>query len=719
MHTAKKDEYDFSTHIIKGTSRFLRKGVSYKEEDKLEELSINKKVLIDENQTPQEQAKSRYKVLEVEGKVRKDGVTIHSSNLEKLNNTSKVITKDSGSETVMVLDIPIKVKAGEIIGQVGEYNLSTKKGNKLLHLEVFTSDDVKAFAKASKIKFKNDTNSNKLKANKILIPKDIKTYKYKKEKTTCAKANNTTIRKGYQTRDTRGNLIVTNIMSSEKKDIKIIVDKTQEYNNRYLVLSINDIDKRGSNLTVYKEEIVEKELVEIEDFSIQKYDKTLDSSKIKNITFKNKKYLEIEDATLVLLSDCKQTHGITLDWARIFKTSGDKISIFENLESIINPGSKEDIRLNSNFKELFEAIESDDKDKIIDAQELSASTLDKEVKKLTSKYIVKHSSQWDKKVNLSDEVLKIVNSIDETKLKNKETIIKHLKNEKSRIENLALFDECKGIEGFPQSDKVYHINPIGLVGEFTSRCYCDRDFTVDEVKDIVKELRDSESNVKKKYKYDLFSASSCKIPEVDKTYERFTEELNKTFNKYEINTCLRKIHFLAQSYTESAYFSATREGDNAAGTYLKNKSYYPYIGRGLIQITHGGSTSGTIGYKQYFEYLGRSDYSTKYELLNESLEHALDASGYFWFRGKLLSKGTSLKSKYSNKDGIKKSYLKKSILTPSKYTTLDLNLVADDDNVKQVTYLVNGSGMYHLDKRTKYTNKLKGIFDYDKCTSKA
>ena len=51
---------------------------------------------------------------------------------------------------------PIKVKAGEIIGLVGEYNIPTKKGNKLLHLEVFTSDDVIAFASSAKNTFNEE-----------------------------------------------------------------------------------------------------------------------------------------------------------------------------------------------------------------------------------------------------------------------------------------------------------------------------------------------------------------------------------------------------------------------------------------------------------------------------------------------------------------------------------------------------------------------------------
>ena len=51
---------------------------------------------------------------------------------------------------------PIKVKGGEIIGLVGEYNIPTKKGNKLLHLEVFTSDDVIAFVSIAKNTFNEE-----------------------------------------------------------------------------------------------------------------------------------------------------------------------------------------------------------------------------------------------------------------------------------------------------------------------------------------------------------------------------------------------------------------------------------------------------------------------------------------------------------------------------------------------------------------------------------
>lgn len=244
-------------------------------------------------------------------------------------------------------------------------------------------------------------------------------------------------------------------------------------------------------------------------------------------------------------------------------------------------------------------------------------------------------------------------------------------------------------------------------------CFCGRDFTVDEVTSIIHQLRDSESSIKKNYGYELFSGNNCKFPLRDKTYEKFTETINVIFYKYEINTCIRKIHFLAQSYEESAYFSTSQE--KGSEMYLKSRYYYPYIGRGIIQLTHSGEKIGEMGYKQYFEFLNRTDYKTSYDLLNKDIRYAFDASGYFWFRGKLLSKGDFFKGKYPNSKGEKKLFPKKKV---GKYTTIDINLVADDDNVEQITFLVNGQNMYNLDGRKKSTKKLKEIFNYEKCINK-
>lgn len=98
-----------------------------------------------------------------------------------------------------------------------------------------------------------------------------------------------------------------------------------------------------------------------------------------------------------------------------------------------------------------------------------------------------------------------------------------------------------------------------------------------------------------------------------------------------------------------------------------------------------------------------NDYKKNYALLNQSLHLAVDANGYFWKRGKLLS------ARYPNPSGVKVKYPKTKLPT---HTTIDINLVADDDNTRQVTFLVNG-GQYAIEERISYVNELKRIFNYE------
>ncbi|MEO6834120.1 MAG: hypothetical protein ABI378_15585, partial [Chitinophagaceae bacterium] len=92
-------------------------------------------------------------------------------------------------------------------------------------------------------------------------------------------------------------------------------------------------------------------------------------------------------------------------------------------------------------------------------------------------------------------------------------------------------------------------------------CFCDRNFSLDELKTVVKNLR-NEEKIKTTA---LFFSDNCPLPENDKTYERFLEELNAMLNKFGINTCIRKLHFIAQSYHESGRFGTTLEGASGDG----------------------------------------------------------------------------------------------------------------------------------------------------------
>ena len=166
----------------------------------------------------------------------------------------------------------------------------------------------------------------------------------------------------------------------------------------------------------------------------------------------------------------------------------------------------------------------------------------------------------------------------------------------------------------------------------------------------------------------------------DCTYENFTKELNKVFNDYEINTCIRKVHFLAQCYHESAMFRATYEKkpneENIEGGAF-------YRGRGLIQLTHD------YNYKNFKEAMGDTTALEDFvPRVAKEMKLACQASGYYW---KKIGSGKG-----------------------------NINQFADLDDILVVSREVNGhySKPKGMESRIKYTNLLKNIFDYEKCISK-
>ena len=161
----------------------------------------------------------------------------------------------------------------------------------------------------------------------------------------------------------------------------------------------------------------------------------------------------------------KKLPPISFDWAKIIEIkSNDKISILEKLENLIIPKlQKNGAKLNSSYEELFKLIDNDN-NKELDQQEIKDAAKNEMIKITTSNYIVKHSSEWDITTNMADVLLDI-----SSKYKN-ELDEDDINREKERIKKLSFFNECKSIADFPQSDEVFHLNAIGLVGEFDKGC---------------------------------------------------------------------------------------------------------------------------------------------------------------------------------------------------------------------------------------------------------
>jgi len=153
-----------------------------------------------------------------------------------------------------------------------------------------------------------------------------------------------------------------------------------------------------------------------------------------------------------------------------------------------------------------------------------------------------------------------------------------------------------------------------------------------------------------------------------------TPGVNETFDKYQINTKLRMAHFLAQVMHESGGFRWLREiwGPTAAQRGYEGRrdlgntqsgDGHRFMGRGLIQLT------GRHNYQRFSKDLG-VDFVSNPQLV-EKPPYAIIVAGWYW-----------------NSRG--------------------LNKWADQDNVRQVTRLING-GYNGLRDREKYLKRAKLI----------
>lgn len=196
-----------------------------------------------------------------------------------------------------------------------------------------------------------------------------------------------------------------------------------------------------------------------------------------------------------------------------------------------------------------------------------------------------------------------------------------------------------------------------------SPCYCGVDFTVDQIKDFYKDSKGKSR--------DLFSHKDCPLPKDKRNYEDFTKELNATMKTYEINSCIRKAHFLAQIEAETFFATSLEYADgwdydhtthldnyNNYELYLANKKmkknpyeafntkeilrshnryeeclsfghnvkgYGPkYKGSGLIQLTWRKT------HLAYLTHKGKADLiDTDYPIASD-LNLVCDSAGWYW-----------------------------------------------------------------------------------------
>lgn len=354
------------------------------------------------------------------------------------------------------------------------------------------------------------------------------------------------------------------------------------------------------------------------------------------------------------------------------------------------------------FTDLVKSFDSDGNGEF-SSEEIQAALKNSGNADQLHKLIVKHPSEWYEKSSTSS-YLWLDKLMAQVGLPDFDQLVDH---EKQRIDKLEWMQSATKLK---MEKEIWHLYPLSMAPSTNSICTCGRDVSAQELMNIIEKLRQVDGIPSK----DLFNDSRCTLDVADRTYERLTVEMNAAFRKYNISTCIRRIHFIAQAFHETDRFRTTTEYN--AGS----KPYAPHIGRGVLQLTHRSN------YKFYDAYSNKEILSDINKVSN-SLEISVDSAGWFWRRGKVLS--TSDTWRPSSSDSIVSQYsdtilIKKELISvvfsdgsKSKYGTFDLGILADGDYTDVISYLVNGGSNGLLERRS-YVKTLKEIFKYEQCENK-
>lgn len=214
---------------------------------------------------------------------------------------------------------------------------------------------------------------------------------------------------------------------------------------------------------------------------------------------------------------------------------------------------------NSFMLKVCQELDSDNKEGLTES-EMQTALKKPEIARKLSRLVCYHNSEWKGKDVEDKFIEKVKKSLDDAIEKevneNRKAALQALKEErieelKERIGYGDFWDKVDDLKSF---SSVYHFHPIAFVEQMKRmNCLCGRHFTVEEFKDLTTFLYEGKAREK------IFTWGNCKLKQEDRTYERLVEELNRAFDKYEINTCNRKAHIIAQMWVETGRWETCRE----------------------------------------------------------------------------------------------------------------------------------------------------------------
>ena len=314
---------------------------------------------------------------------------------------------DTQADVEVKLDKPIEIKAGEELGLMGEYNQIGESGEKLLHLEVFTYDNIEQFKAKAEAAYKQDREKKGIKANFLYVARGSRLY-------------------------------------SIANDEAVVLEKSQVE----IMVPLSDVAKQ----TVKDKQNPKKTKAY---YNVQPY--------LYSLPHKNKE-------GGIYVDESHLTHGLLFPGVNIFNQSGNGLCIFKHpLHQNIDPKSDLTTEQKNELDPMFKLIMDEldlEKDKnaavSFEAGKLKDLLLSQVQQRRLTGIVVKHDSEW-KKTRAAD----FSQTCGVYRANGKEDTAKRIEK---RVEDLSIKLEVDGFNTDKQAYYLHPLGMIGWlavsVGEF-------------------------------------------------------------------------------------------------------------------------------------------------------------------------------------------------------------------------------------------------------------
>lgn len=301
-----------------------------------------------------------------------------------------------------------------------------------------------------------------------------------------------------------------------------------------------------------------------------------------------------------------------------------------------------------------------------------------------SRLIVKHQSEWANPSKWKQLIAEL----------EKQTGPKpQHEEEQKRIDKLAWWDDVKAqISGFPEPD-IYHMHPVGLVGNFQFECQL----------------------------ITLAMLAAVEPSNSTEYHQSILPHLNKYAVIYQVNKPKRIAHFLSQAAHESR-LRASEEGLNYSPRNMRKtfgcKGGKKNYDANCDDCTHGRLREKLWSQETYYahnpEHLsnyvyadrmdnGNEDSGDGYKYRGRGFIQVTGKRGYQLFRNEHDQRSPDDKQDFVSNPELVVSRLEYSVESAFVFWAINnLNSISDNGSVSAVTQIVNGGQTGYDDRRSRY-----------------